>query len=85
MSSSTMWLVERHKRRCEQSSILRKLETLWAASPDRQLADLLDSAITEHSPRDCGISACTTDEVVGVALDGALAAAGLTETGGWKS
>ena len=64
--------------------ILLKLGALWEAHPDRQMADLLDSVITQHSPRDCGISFSTTDEVIDVALDGALKVEGLSVTGGHR-
>lgn len=72
-------------RKCEQQCILNKIATLWEVHPNHQLADLLDTMITRYSPRYCGISLTTTDEVIDVTLNSALAAEGLRVSGGWKS
>lgn len=78
--TTTQRLAEDHQRRCQQESILRKLGALWAARPKDGLLSVLAYAEHSYSPY-----LDSDDEAMEGALDKALAAEGVTVSGGWRS
>ena len=69
----------------KQRRMLTKLAALWEANPTLTLGDVLLTAVSAYAARTSDLTCHTQDSEVEAALDGALAAAGVAVSGGWKS
>lgn len=69
----------------EHQAILNRVAALWAANPEDSLVNVLFTAHCRYHDGAGSFGPYTDDAEMVVALDRALAAAGVTVSGGWTS